>query len=308
MKSGFKDTQGGSTITQQLIKNNVFSAESENSLIDTVKRKFQEQYLALILEQNVDKDTILQNYLNTIHLGNNNLGVQAAAQNYFNKDVSELTLSECAVIAGITQNPSRYNPITHPEENQKRRTSVLNKMLAQGYISEAEHDEGMTDDVYDRIAEYNVQATSSSSVNTYFTDALIDDVFKSLVQDLGYSESEAYKAIYQGGLEIYSTQSPNLQKICDEEVNNADNYGFKPSYSFTLSFQVKKADGTYKSYSNQTMLSYYKQKTNNEDYSINFSSEEKCIEAIEKYQKDILEEGDELVENSVGNIYCNNST
>ena len=293
-------SQGASTITQQLIKNNVLTTwTSESSNLEKIQRKIQEQYLALELEKQVDKQWILENYMNSINLGANTLGVQAASQRYFNKDVSELTLSECAVIAGITQNPSRYNPITHPEENQKRRTSVLNKMLAQGYISQAEHDEAMTDDVYDRIAEYNVQATSSSSVNTYFTDALIDDVFKSLVQDLGYSESEAYKAIYQGGLEIYSTQSPNLQKICDEEVNNADNYGFKPSYSFTLSFQVKKADGTYKSYSNQTMLSYYKQKTNNEDYSINFSSEEKCIEAIEKYQKDILEEGDELVENSV---------
>ena len=88
IKNKFKRTEGASTITQQLIKNNVFSAESENGLIDTFKRKFQEQYLALILEQNVDKDTILQNYLNTINLGNNNLGVQAAAQNYFNQDCS----------------------------------------------------------------------------------------------------------------------------------------------------------------------------------------------------------------------------
>ena len=293
-------SQGASTITQQLIKNNVLTSwTSESSNIEKLQRKIQEQFLALELEKQVnDKQWILENYMNSINLGANTLGVQAASQRYFNKDVSELTLSECAVIAGITQNPSRYNPITHPEENQKRRTSVLDKMLEQGYISKTEHDDALADDVYSRIAEYNDKATSSPSVNSYFTDALITDVYKSLVNDLGYSESEAYKAIYQGGLEIYSTQSPDLQAICDEEVNNQDNYGFKPSYSFTLSFQVKKSDGTYANYTNQTMLSYYKKKTHNEDFSINYSTEDKCVEAIKQYEKDVLEKGDEIVENS----------
>ena len=169
IKNKFKSTQGASTITQQLIKNNIFSAESENGLVDTFKRKFQEQYLALILEQSVDKDTILQNYLNTINLGNNNLGVQAAAQNYFNKDVSELTISESAVIAATTSNPYKYNPVRFPENNKTRRAIVLKNMLDQELISKAEYDEALADNVYDRIM--NVKNTSTgSTAYSYYTD------------------------------------------------------------------------------------------------------------------------------------------
>lgn len=115
-------SEGASTITQQLLKNNVFTNwTQENSLTEKFRRKFQEQYLALELEKRISKDQILEDYLNTINLGAGAYGVQAAAHRYFGKDVSALTLSESAVIAGITQNPTRYNPITNPENNAKRR-------------------------------------------------------------------------------------------------------------------------------------------------------------------------------------------
>ena len=138
-------SEGASTITQQLIKNNVLTSwTSETSFVEKLQRKIQEQYLALELEKQVkDKDWIL--------------------------DVSELTLSEASVIAGITQNPSGYNPITHPDKNAKRREKVLNNMKDQGYITKAQYDEAMADDVYSRIAEYNT--AGSGSVNTYFIDA-----------------------------------------------------------------------------------------------------------------------------------------
>ena len=123
-------SEGASTITQQLLKNNVFTNwTNETSMADKFKRKIQEQYLALQLEKKVSKEWILENYLNTINLGQNTLGVQAASRRYFNKNVSELTLSECAVIAAITQNPSRLNPISHPEKNLERRDKVLGNML-----------------------------------------------------------------------------------------------------------------------------------------------------------------------------------
>ena len=132
-------SQGASTLTQQLIKNNVLNEQWANendsniSKIEKmerqVQRKIQEQYLAIELEKKVnDKNWILENYLNSINLGSNTLGVQAAAQRYFGKDVSKLTLSECAVIAGITKNPAGYNPILHPKENAKRRKNVLDAM------------------------------------------------------------------------------------------------------------------------------------------------------------------------------------
>ena len=294
---GFHFSQGGSTITQQLIKNNVLTTwTSESSFIESLQRKIQEQYLAVELEKKVnDKKWILENYMNSINLGANTLGVQAASEKYFGKDVSELTLSESAVIAGITQNPAKYNPITHPDQNAERRERVLNNMLEQGYISQSEYDEAMDDDVYDRISEHN--AVDDTSINSYFVDALIDDVFSDLI-DKGYSETEAYKMIYQGGLTIQSTQDLELQKICGEEANNLDNYPTTPKYSFTLYFQVKSSDGTLTSYSNQTMLSYYKKATNNEDYSINFDTEDECYAAIAQYEQDVLNPGDEIVEGS----------
>lgn len=294
---GFKFSQGASTITQQLIKNNVLTTwTSETSQVERFQRKIQEQYLAIELEKKVnDKEWILENYLNSINLGANTLGVQAAAQKYFGKEVSDLTLSECAVIAGITQNPSSYNPITHPDKNATRREKVLGEMKKLGYITPEEYEEAMADDVYSRIAEHNSE--DGSSTNSYFVDALIDDLYKDLTE-LGYSESEASKLIFQGGLTIYSTQDLSLQQICDEEVNNPDNYTASPKYSFSLYFQVKKADGTIQTYTHQTMLSYYKNKTGNTSYSINYSSEDACYAAIAEYEQAVLEEGDTLVEGS----------
>ena len=143
--------QGASTITQQLLKNNVFAnGGSESSFGELVKRKVQEQYLAVELEKNQSKAVILENYLNTINLGAGCYGVQAASKRYFNKDVSELTISESAVIAAITQNPTKYNPINHPEENVKRREKVLNNMKKNGYITEEEYQEKRRD-ILDRL-------------------------------------------------------------------------------------------------------------------------------------------------------------
>lgn len=300
-------SQGASTITQQLIKNNVlaeqWATENEGKITKLekierqVQRKIQEMYIAVELEKKVDnKDWILENYLNSINLGSNTLGVQAAAQRYFGKDVSELTLSECAVIAGITKNPAGYNPILYPESNAKRRLNVLDAMKEQGYITQEQYDEALADDVYDRISEHN--DVVGTSMNTYFVDAVIDDVFNDLVEKNGYSESDAYKAIYQGGLTIKSTQDLSIQEICDEEAQNPENYAVGTSYSFFLSFQVKKKDGTTKNYTNQTMLSYYKEKTGNPDYSINFGSKKECKKAIRQYEKDVMEKGDKLVEGS----------
>ena len=184
--NGFHFTEGASTITQQLLKNNVFTDwTSEDSFAESLKRKIQEQYLAIELTKSMSKDEVLLNYMNTINLGQNTLGVQAASLRYFNKSVNSLTLSECAVIAGITQNPSRLNPISHPEENAKRREKVLKNMLDQGYITQVEYDEAMADDVYSRIQVVNEEA-EDTLVNTYFVDALTDDVMNYLLE-AGYN-------------------------------------------------------------------------------------------------------------------------
>ena len=294
-------SQGASTITQQLLKNNVFTDwTSESSFADKMERKIQEQYLAIQLEKVEDKDWILENYLNTINLGQNTLGVQAASQRYFNKDVSELTLSECAVIAGITQNPSRYNPVSNPDANAERRTKVLNNMLDQGYIDQADYDTAMADNVYDRIQIVDSE-TASDNINSYFVDALTEQVIDDLMEVKGYTETQAYKALYEGGLTIYSTQDPSIQQICDEEVNNADNYGSETKYSCSYRLTIQKADGTYQNYSEQTMLSYYQSK--NSKYNIDFDSKEAVDAAIEQYKADIMEDDDTIVPNGESITY-----
>ena len=294
-------SQGASTITQQLLKNNVFTDwTSESSFADKMERKIQEQYLAIQLEKVEDKDWILENYLNTINLGQNTLGVQAASQRYFNKDVSELTLSECAVIAGITQNPSRYDPVSNPDANAERRTKVLNNMLDQGYIDQAAYDTAMADNVYDRIQIVDSE-TASDNINSYFVDALTEQVIDDLMEVKGYTETQAYKALYEGGLTIYSTQDPSIQQICDEEVNNADNYGSETKYSCSYRLTIQKADGTYQNYSEQTMLSYYQSK--NSKYNIDFDSKEAVDAAIEQYKADIMEDGDTIVPNGESITY-----
>ena len=225
--------QGASTITQQLIKNVAFGGGMESSLGAKIKRKIQEQYLAIQLEKTMDKTIILQNYLNTINLGANTLGVESAAQRYFGKHVSELELSECAVIAAVTSNPTRYNPITHPEENAKRRDIVLENMFDQGYISTDELKEAQRDDVYTEIADHDTAREAESSVYSYFVDETIVQALADL-EDAGYSEAEARNLLYSGGLRIYTTQDPQLQTIMDEEISNPDNYAHTElKYSFT---------------------------------------------------------------------------
>ncbi len=294
--AGFNFSEGASTITQQLLKNTVFTDwVYVESFIDKLERKFQEQYLAVQLEKEVDKDWILENYLNAINLGQNTLGVGVASERYFGKDVSELTLSECAVLAAITQSPTYYNPITYPEHNAERREKVLDNMLEQGYITQAEYDEAMADDVYERIQLVNVE-TETDSVNSYFIDELTDQVIADLVELKGYTETQAYKALYQGGLVIESTQDSEIQAICDEEVNNLDNYTSDPKISFSYRVSILSEDGTVSNYSEQTMLSYYK--ASNSSYNINFSTQEDADAAIEQYKADIMQEGDTIVDGS----------
>lgn len=294
--SGGHFSQGASTITQQLLKNNVFTTWTTDKGFAKVVRKLQEQYLAVELEKKVqDKNWILENYLNTVNLGQNSLGVQAAAMRYFNKDVSELTLSECAVIAGITQSPERLNPISHPEKNAERREEVLRNMEEQGYISGEEKERALADNVYKRIKKVNIKKTEESSqINSYFVDEVTNQVLEDLQTMLGYTKADAYKALYNSGLTIYSTQDPKIQAICDEEVNNSENYVVQPQISFNYRLSVQKADGNIENYDEHTMLAYYQ--ASNTAYNINFASEEEALSAIEAYKAEIMEPGDTIPE------------
>lgn len=292
IQNGGHFSEGASTITQQLLKNNVFTDwTSEDSFADRVKRKIQEQYLALELEKIMDKDTILINYMNTINLGQNTLGVQAASLRYFNKSVSDLTLSECAVIAGITKNPSRYNPITHPDKNAERREKVLRDMKDQGYITQEEYDEAMADDVYSRIQIADSE-NEDSSVNTYFVDALTDDVLEDLIA-AGYNETQAYTLLYSGGLKIYSTQDPKIQKICDEAFADESNFPANTKWYLTYELTIEKSNGDHENYSTEMFRSYWRENRSN-NFNLIYSSQEEAYQDIEAYKEAIMSAGDEV--------------
>ena len=285
-------SEGASTITQQLLKNNVFTDwTSEDSLADKFKRKFQEQYLALELEKVMDKDTILINYMNTINLGQNTLGVEAASRRYFNKSVSDLTLSECAVIAGITQNPSRYNPITHPDKNAERREKVLKDMLEQGYISEEEREEALADDVYSRIQIADSE-NEDTSVNTYFVDALVDDVMEDLIAS-GYNETQAFTLLYSGGLKIYSTQDPKIQKICDNAFADESNFPANTKWYLNYELTIDRANGDRENVSTEMFRSYWRENRSS-SYNLIYTSQEEAYQDIEAYKADVMNSGDEV--------------
>ena len=291
-------SQGASTITQQLIKNNVFTSwTKESSFAEKLKRKIQEQYLAVELEKQdgVTKDSILEIYLNTINLGQNTLGVQAASLRYFNKNVSDLNLSESAVIAGITQNPSKYNPISHPDYNSERRERVLNKMLEQGFITQSAYDNAIADDVYSRIQTINAK-TETNSINSYFVDTLTKQVMKDMVEKLGYTENQAYNQLYSGGLSIYTTQDPKIQEICDEVTADESLYPEGTRYLADYALTVENSDGEYSNYSSEMFEKWCKENGYGADRL--FSSKDKAQAATEAYKDSIIAEGNTFVSES----------
>ncbi len=284
-------SQGASTITQQIIKNNVFDNWTNESNIQKIRRKVQEQYLALELEKKMSKEQILEIYMNTINLGQNTLGVKAAAARYFNKQPYQLTLSECAVIAATTSNPSRYNPISHPEENMKRRETVLNYMKEQEFISQAEYDEAMADDVYSRISQVN-QETENNSVYTYFVDEVTEQVLADLMEIKGFNETQAHRLLFSGGLSIYTTQDPDIQAICDEVYGNEENYPENTKWYLNYVLTIVKANGEKENHSTEMFKAHYKEQ--NASFNMLYDSKDAAYEAIEAYKHDVMAEGDKV--------------
>lgn len=287
---------GGSTLTQQLIKNNIFAGGNEDSFGEKLERKLQEQYLALQLEKIMDKEIILKNYLNTINLGNNTLGVKSAAKRYFGKDVSDLTLSEATVIAGITQNPTKYNPLSEKgqKNNEEKRRVILQYMYEQGKISKEDQEEALADDVYSRIQNVDLVTQESQNPYSYFTDELTEQVMTALQEKLGYTKSQASNLLYAGGLSIYTTQDPDLQAIVDEEVNNPDNYDVV-YYSVDYRLSIQHEDETVTNYSDETMKTYYRTDLGQTSYDGLFKTKEEADAAIAAYKSAMTKEGDTVL-------------
>ncbi len=210
--SGF----GGSTITQQLVKN--ITGDDEV----TIQRKVLEILRALDMERKLSKEEILEMYMNTINLSQNCYGVSSAAYVYFGKDVSELSLAECACIAGITNSPTYYDPFQNPDNNKDRQELILGKMLELGSINKEEYAEAMAEELEFFAGED--EETDTSGIQSYFTDLLINEIIEDFREELGYSSTMAYKLLYAGGLEIEATVDPKVQSTLESIYENRDNF------------------------------------------------------------------------------------
>lgn len=292
IKTGGKEAQGASTITQQLLKNTVFTdwtSEGDNK-IKKIKRKIQEQYLALELTKNFSKDEVLLRYMNAINLGQNTLGVEAASQRYFGKSCKDLTLSECAVIACITQNPSKYNPISHPDKNARRRKDCLDKMKELDFITQAEYDEAIadTDAVYERIGLYdNDYRVSNATTGSYFSDAVYEQVKEDLVKIAGKSEATAEYLMSSGGLRIESTMDPDIQAIANAAFTDESNFPSSVKWYLNYALTVHISDTESKNFSKENMTSWFKENGNSK-FNLIFSSQDAAYEAIATYRSAML--------------------
>ena len=288
-------SEGASTITQQLLKNNVFTNwTSESTQLERFTRKIQEQYLAVQVEKKTDKDTILENYLNTINLGAGSYGVQAAARQYFDKDVWDLNLSESATLAGITQNPTKFNPIINPDSNRKRRKEVLQHMLDQNYITQDQYDEALADDVYSRIqAAQEKNSSTENTVYTYFEDELTDQIINDLMNIKGYTKKQATNLLYSGGLKVYTTQDSKIQNILDEEYADPSNYPDTVQYELDYALTVTDPDGNQVNYSKEMLQLYFQNE--DPDFDLLFDSPEDGQTYVDKYKASILANGSKVL-------------
>lgn len=299
---------GASTITQQLLKNQVFSGGNEEKSIDKAIRKVQEQFLAIQLENTLSKETILEYYLNTINLGQGAYGIQMASRTYFGKNVSELTISEAAVLACLAKSPTNMNPVTYPEKNAERRDTVLWMMHGLNLISDEEYKTAQddTESVYLRIASY-VAETSEKSYYSYFTDEVISQLMKDLQTKLGYSASQASSLIYTGGLRVYTTQDHQIQEICDRVTSDPDSYskiGEGSYYDVSYALSVLKADGTTIHYQLSDFIKYNNSFKNNNTilvritkgvYNLLCTDLEYVLKCIDEFRTAHVEEGDTIL-------------
>ncbi len=213
--------QGGSTITQQLIKNLTNQNET------TTVRKFKEILTALNLEKNYDKDEIIEAYLNTLYLGSGCYGVETASEKYFGKEVSELNAAECAVIASITKKPTKNNPLLNPENNRERQLHCLKEMWKNGMLNDAEYEEACNyeliftnSDKYVPDEDSKVVVEEDKVINSFYVDYVIQCVRDDLMEAYGYSKQQAIDEIYYGGLKIYAAVDLDVQNALEDVYVN----------------------------------------------------------------------------------------
>ena len=286
------------TITELLLKNQVFTETKTADLPVAIKSALKQKYLALKMEGRYTKDEILEYFLNTISMGQNTVGVGAAAKRYYGKEVTELTLPECAALAATALNPTSYNPIFHKTKNKSKMLQILMSMHDYGFITTEQYEMAISEEYQPYAVRYKTEygedeeelklfedqdgepenseeskeseerdtqpsaakeslGQDNQRVNTYFVDALIKTVIEDLKSELGYTDTQALRAVYTGGLKIYTTMDPDMQEVVDEELSDEKNYpegtDFQPYYQLV----VKRSDETTVSYNYSDVKKWY---------------------------------------------------
>ena len=297
LTNGGNFRQPTSTITEQLLRNQVFGGSEEKDFASRLTQTLKEQYMTLRMENRYTKDEILEYYLNTISLGHGTLGVEAASMRYFNKHAEDLSLSECATLAATVKNPTAYNPITHSTKNRNRELQVLTAMQDYGFITDAEYEAAISDKVQTRVQRYNEHYMKNQKPTSYFIDTLVQSVIDDLKSTLGYTETQAVNLLYSSGLKIYSTLDSRIQEIVDKEIENPKNYpedvSFQPDYQLT----VHPIDSdTNASYSFGDVKKWYENK--GKKLPAAFSSEKELKKAISPFRKYIVADSDKVIAES----------
>lgn len=282
------------TITQRLIQNQIFGGTGGNNFVENFCLAVQKQHLATQLEDYLDKSKILEYYLNTINLGSNIVGVQAASRRYFDKNITDVNFSEAAVLAAMAEDPSEYSPIANQEKNGRRRRSVLKNMLDEGYISEDEYEQALGDDVYLRVMNADSSnVNSGNKTNSYYADAVVEQVIQDLKRELGYSQTEAYNALYYSGLRIFTCQESSLQKICDDVINSDRFYPTTVRSYLSYHLTIVK-DGREQEFSEVDIKNYFLEKEDR-NISLYFKKTSKAKEYVRKFREAMLKDGGLLV-------------
>ena len=281
-------SQGASTITQQVIKNEVLTNEK------SITRKVKEQYLAVSLENALEKQLgskedakkyILELYLNTIALHHGLHGVEAASQYYFGKHASELTLAESACIAGITKHPSKYAPDVNEEESRKRMLTVLDKMLDLDMITQAEHDAAVAEDVYGHLICKEASEEEGNAKHNWFVEAAVEQIKKDLVEKKNMTEAQASNLIYSGGLQIHTTMDTDMQATAEAAMKN-DNLFPAGDGSMDVTYLISVLDTENPDESSNQ--SHYEKNTT-------VTSQEEVDAFVESVKKELLDETHTLV-------------
>ncbi|MCR5623950.1 MAG: transglycosylase domain-containing protein [Lachnospiraceae bacterium] len=279
------------SIAQRLLQNQFFYIKSDTSILARLKDNVREQAWAMQLHQNVKKKSVLEMYLNTLNFGGRTVGIQDASRRYFGKDASELSASEAAVLVAVSLDGDDFNPINYPRANADTCKVVLKAMLTNGFLSESEYEDALGDNVYQKISsEANKDRTVFMDVSSSYVDATIKSIKNDLMDKNDLSQTQAYNAIFRGGLKIHTCEDSGIQEICEEVINNDTFYPKDIKYYLTYSLICNDSNGNQITYGIPDLKSFIK-RTRDKKITKYFKDKDKAEKYIAEFEKNVISEG-----------------